>query len=174
MAVAPPRPATLDDVPALLDLADALVALDKTFDPSLDGAYNRSSAGVAWLKSSITDADACVRVCDATNAPGLAGMIVGRMDEAAPWRRINGKLAELELLSIAPAWRGHGIGKMLTDSFALWARERGAARLWVRVSAGNAGAIRFYQREGFGNYDVILEHPLPSCQDSMHFRKISS
>jgi GNAT superfamily N-acetyltransferase len=174
MPVPPPRPATLEDVPALLDLSDDLVALDWIFDSTLDKTYNRSTAGVEWLKSSIADADTCVRVCDIANATGLSGMIVGRMDEAAPWRRTNGMLAELELLSIAPSWRGQGIGKMLTDAFAHWARERGATRLWVRVSAGNAGAIRFYQREGFGDYDLILERNLPDVQDPTHLRKISS
>jgi ribosomal protein S18 acetylase RimI-like enzyme len=30
----------------------------------------------------------------------------------------------------------------------------------VRVSAANARALRFYRREGFGDYDVILERAL--------------
>lgn len=154
-----PRRATPADLPALLDLADALVALDRTFDPSLDANYNRSAAGRAWLEESLDDPAACVRVLDGP-AGTLDGMLIGRIEAAAPWRATGGPLAELEMLSVTPARRGQGLGKVLVDAFARWAGDRGAARLWARVSAANAGAIRFYKREGLADYDVILERPL--------------
>ncbi len=155
----PPRPATLADLPEILDLADELFRHDRQFDPSLDSGYNRSPEGTAWYKDSIEDKDACVLVAE--NAAGkLAGILVGRMDEPAPWRAVGGMLAELEFLCVSPEARSGGIGGALTRAFSDWARSRNAKRIWVRVSAGNTAGVRFYKREGFGDYDTILERIL--------------
>lgn len=52
---------------------------------------------------------------------------------------------------VDPEFRGHGIGerllKKLTDSFI----REGARMLLVDTDAENLGAIRFFQRNGFGN-----------------------
>jgi GNAT superfamily N-acetyltransferase len=158
-----PRPATAADIPALLDLADALVAHDRQFDPSLDPAYNRSPEGIAWLREAIADSEALVLVIDgdATGdgaaTGGLRGMLFGRIEQPEPWRNTGGPLAELEMLCVIPTGRGRGVGKLLVGAFSAWARKRGAVRLWARVSAENTRAIAFYQRELFQNYDVILE-----------------
>jgi GNAT superfamily N-acetyltransferase len=154
-----PRPASGADIPALLSLADALVAFDRTFDPSLDPSFNRSPEGLAWLRETLADADACVFVVDGTDG-GLDAMLFGRLEPAEPWRDTGGPLGELEMLCVSPDVRGRGLGKVLVEAFTAWARERGAVRLWVRVSAGNAGALRFYRREAFADYDVILERSL--------------
>jgi ribosomal protein S18 acetylase RimI-like enzyme len=158
------RTATEADIPQLLELADRLVEYDRQFDPSLDPLYNRSADGLAWLRAALADPAALVLVAAgsaAGNAAGsVVGMLFGRLEDAEPWRDTGGLLAELEMLCVAPAVRSAGIGKRLTDAFAAWARERGATRAWVRVSAGNIAAIRFYQRELFADYDVILERPL--------------
>jgi GNAT superfamily N-acetyltransferase len=162
------RRAVTADIPALLELADVLVAYDRQFDPSLDPAYNRSEEGTAWLRESLVDTNALVLIAsanaDAGNATPL-GMLFGRLEESEPWRATGGVLAELEMLCVVPEGRGRGIGKKLVEAFAAWARERGAVRLWVRVSAENSGAVRFYQRELFRDYDVVLERRIgsPSC-----------
>lgn len=153
-----PRRATAADIPGLLDLSDALVEYDRRFDPSLTLSYNRSPEGLAWLEETLADTDALVLVSDGgPGTGGLRGMLFGRIEEAEPWRDTGGPVAELEMLYVAPTERGHGTGKTLVDSFSAWAKERGAMRLWVRVSAGNKRAIAFYQRELFQDYDVVLE-----------------
>jgi GNAT superfamily N-acetyltransferase len=88
-------------------------------------------------------------------------MLFGCVAPAEPWRGGDSLLqAELEMLCVAPGARSTGVGKSLTDAFATWAREHGAVRASVRVSAANSRAIRFYQRELFRDYDVVLERPL--------------
>jgi GNAT superfamily N-acetyltransferase len=199
-----PRTATVADIPQLLTLSDVLVDFDRQFDPSLDPLYNRSEAGLAWLRETLEDPSACVFAVDAptvATATGvaravaarakarelsgggdgdggggggggggdgsdsgssgrLAGMLFGRVEAAEPWRLTGGPLAELEMLCVAPEFRGAGAGKLLAEAFEAWARGRGAVRLWVRVSAANAGALRFYKRGGFADYDTILERDL--------------
>jgi GNAT superfamily N-acetyltransferase len=154
-----PRPATPADIPGLLELTDLLVAHDRQFDPSLDIHFNHSPEGLAWLNETLAASDSCVFVLDGA-AAALDGVLFGHIEAPEPWRDTGGPLAELEMLCVAPSRRGQGAGKVLVDAFTAWAREHGAARLWVRVSAGNTGAVRFYRREAFADYDVILERPL--------------
>jgi ribosomal protein S18 acetylase RimI-like enzyme len=164
---AAPRRATAADIPALLDLSDALVEYDRQFDPSLTLSYNRSPEGVAWLQETLEDSDALVLVSGAEAGTGeLRGMLFGRIEAPEPWRQTGGPLAELEMLCVAPTGRGRGVGKSLVAAFSAWAQERGAARLWVRVSAENARAIAFYRRELFRDYDVILERDFNRSEQS--------
>jgi len=52
--------------------------------------------------------------------------------------------AEVCALYVAPGARGDGIGQDLLD-----AAKEGRDRLWLQVLEGNAGARRFYRRNGF-------------------------
>jgi GNAT superfamily N-acetyltransferase len=160
------RHATPADIPALLDLADELVAYDRTYDPSLDSRYNRSHEGMAWLTGVFTDADAAVFVSQTNPNAAPDGMLFGHVAPPPPWRETGGQLAEIEMLCVNAAQRGHGAGASLINAFAAWARKRGATRLAVRVSAPNIRSLHFYRREGFADYDIVLERPLQSLEES--------
>jgi GNAT superfamily N-acetyltransferase len=54
-------------------------------------------------------------------------------------------------LWVDPVARGQGIGDILVQSVATWAREQGAARVMLGVWDGNASAIALYQRNGFAD-----------------------
>ena len=58
---------------------------------------------------------------------------------------------EVHLLNItvAPAFRGQGWGRLMLDALALWARGEDAQWLWLEVRAGNARAQAIYERNGF-------------------------
>lgn len=47
-----------------------------------------------------------------------------------------------------PAWRGHGVGRLVLDTLRTWADERGL-RLYLDVEASNTSARRLYERYGF-------------------------
>ncbi|MFE2851842.1 GNAT family N-acetyltransferase [Streptomyces lavendulae] len=55
----------------------------------------------------------------------------------------------IEDIEVAPGHRGRGIGRALMDLAAGFARERGAAHLWLEVSSVNAPAVHAYRRMGF-------------------------
>lgn len=69
-----------------------------------------------------------------------------------PLMRIIDSIADgdfyLQAIAIDEQLRGDGLGALLMDSFEQRARESGASRLALDVSAGNQGAIRFYERRG--------------------------
>jgi GNAT superfamily N-acetyltransferase len=50
---------------------------------------------------------------------------------------------------VAPEHRGRGIAQALLERLIGWARERGAARMELGVTAGDSPAVRLYERLGF-------------------------
>ncbi|MEQ8292411.1 MAG: GNAT family N-acetyltransferase [Roseovarius sp.] len=58
---------------------------------------------------------------------------------------------EAELLTIAtdPARRRQGLGRETLTAFEIGAAERGASRIFLEVSAGNAAAIALYRFAGY-------------------------
>ncbi len=63
----------------------------------------------------------------------------------APWNR----RLTIDDIEVSPAHRGRGIGRGLMEHAAGFARERGAAHLWLEVSTVNAPAVHAYRRMGF-------------------------
>jgi ribosomal protein S18 acetylase RimI-like enzyme len=61
----------------------------------------------------------------------------------------------VEVISVwvSPAARGHGVGDALIAAILEWARERSAATVKLAVAAGNAAAVRLYERHGFAVTD---------------------
>ena len=57
-------------------------------------------------------------------------------------------------LAVLPAHRGRGIGRLLLQEAERRARARGSSKLTLEVHASNEGAIRLYQRFGFGSWDT--------------------
>jgi len=59
--------------------------------------------------------------------------------------------AEAQVVSMwtAPEYRRHGIGRLLIDEVAAWARGRNCTRLQLMVTSVNYSAILFYGRLGF-------------------------
>jgi GNAT superfamily N-acetyltransferase len=88
-------------------------------------------------------------VRDPGGGPALAYAFVRREHAPAttwPDRRV----LDLETLSVAPAARGQGLGTALLAA----AEDR---TLVLTAVAQNAGALRFYEREGFIPSYVVLE-----------------
>lgn len=75
-----------------------------------------------------------------------AGALCGFADVTyAPWNR----RLTVEDIEVAPGHRGRGVGRALMELAAGFARERGAAHLWLEVSSVNAPAVHAYRRMGF-------------------------
>jgi ribosomal protein S18 acetylase RimI-like enzyme len=68
--------------------------------------------------------------------------------ESVTWEA-GDRLAELETLSVLPAFRGHGIGTRLFERLGRELADVGVVDLAVRVLSTNDRARRFYERRGF-------------------------
>jgi ribosomal protein S18 acetylase RimI-like enzyme len=101
-------------------------------------------------------------------ADGHARLLIARREERAvgyamvtvgpgpPTWDIGELVAELESLAVAEDQRGAGIGSLLVAAARASAHELGAQRLSVGVAHANAGALRFYAREGFAPFYLQL------------------
>lgn len=61
----------------------------------------------------------------------------------------RGNLHYIAHVSVAPAYRGHGIGTALVQHLLDQGRQRGRSRAALDVAADNHGAFVFYRRLGF-------------------------
>ena len=77
---------------------------------------------------------------------------------AATWD-LGDVVAEIETLSVLREERGSGVGATLMQASRNWALERGATSIAVGLAHTNAGARRFYEREGFAPFylEMVLD-----------------
>ena len=61
-------------------------------------------------------------------------------------------LVNVHDVAVLSGYRGQRIGERMLELVEALALERGACKLTLEVLNSNAGAIKLYQRVGFGNY----------------------
>lgn len=127
----PIRLATLDDVPALVDLNDQLgypttePELRERLQPILAGSEDavlvahENGQPIGWVHVAIE------RGLEASNVAGLRGLVV---DEGH---------------------RSGGVGRALLAAAEAWALDHGCAEVTVRSRVTRERAHRFYEREGY-------------------------
>ena len=75
------------------------------------------------------------------------------MDVADSWIedtwKTGDRIGEIESLSVLPAYRGSGLGSELLERLEGHLRECGVDDLILGALAGNADAIRLYERRGY-------------------------
>jgi ribosomal protein S18 acetylase RimI-like enzyme len=93
----------------------------------------------------------------ARHHPGVVGYAFVRLDEGSDDTfPLGERHAELYSLSVAPAWRGRGIGTMLLDFVDAELASREIRDLSISVMVGNAGAQRLYERRGLQPAEIVL------------------
>jgi aminoglycoside 6'-N-acetyltransferase I len=133
------RPARLEDLPALVELAGAFYAEDGFTTPR-----EQLTANLIVLLDSDTSR---VAVADHTTA-GLIGFAI----TTTTFGLENGLIAELEDLYVDPEHRGGGLGDRLIGDSADWAHGRGATQLELVVAPNGRDVQRlhaYYLRRGF-------------------------
>lgn len=77
-------------------------------------------------------------------AAEAGGVLAGFVDF-----RISGKTAWIRGIAVDKEFEGMGLGGALLESAAEKAFRSGCAKIKLKVSAGNARAISFYEKHGF-------------------------
>jgi ribosomal protein S18 acetylase RimI-like enzyme len=144
--------------PLRVETAPLLAAALATMDPWLSLGYT-SEALTRYLMHS----EAALHRFEIR----VEGKTAGAVSVRDPWLRGP----YLELFGIFQPWQGVGVGKAVLGWFTEGARQRGG-NAWALVSSENAGARRFYRREGFceiaplpglvaeGNDEILLRKQL--------------
>jgi GNAT superfamily N-acetyltransferase len=131
------RPATPDDVPAILNFIRELAAYER--EPNAVVATEADLLRDGWAEP--TRFTALIAEYDSSPA-GFALYFT----TYSTWRGHHG--IRLEDLYVTPALRGHGIGKALLSRLARIAVDQGCPRLEWDVLEWNEPAIAFYRSIG--------------------------
>ncbi|WP_133983989.1 GNAT family N-acetyltransferase [Kribbella voronezhensis] len=157
------RPASMDDLDGVVASTAALFAEDAGERDPLRNPNWPEQHGTQWCRELLSNPNALVLV--AVAGAGVGGHLVGNLyDPSDMWTVAR---AELVSMYVRPELRGQGVGGQLVDSFAEWARSRGAASLQVTAYAANAAALALYQSRGFAPLSITLtadagEPPTPT------------
>ena len=63
--------------------------------------------------------------------------------------KVGGDQADVMTIGVAPHARGRGAGAAILDALLDWARQAGAAEIFLDVRPSNEGAIALYNSRGF-------------------------
>jgi GNAT superfamily N-acetyltransferase len=109
----------------------------------------------AWYLEMLAGGDDAVLIAERDGRPvGYAFLhLHDGPDDTWP---VDGRWAEVVSLSFLPEERGGGIGTALLDAVDAELAARGIRDLQVAVMAGNADALRLYQRRGLEPAEVVL------------------
>lgn len=174
------RPARPDDAPALARLADMAgdglpswwwSRLAPCADPFATGAARaaRGEGCFSWRNAVVAEAGGAVRGCvlgyplDPPAAAGDAAHPVFAPLDAL--ESAAGRCFYVNFLGVEDGWRGRGLGARLLSAAHAAAAAAGRRRLALIASGANAGALRFYAREGFAR---LAERPAVAWSDGAH------
>jgi GNAT superfamily N-acetyltransferase len=115
-----------------------------------DSWQRRRAQYEGWLGNG----EAVLLIAESESRP-VGYAVVRPLEAPATWE-IGERGAELESLAVLSDARRGGVGRMLIAAVRDVARRWGAAHLSVGVAHANHDAIRFYEREGFEPFYVLM------------------
>ena len=139
------RPAAPADRAAMRALVPRLRAFgDVPFRPA--DAHDRAEGGALEHALDAPDPAALLVVAEAEGVGGIAGVCYAR---AGTDYFTGERLGHLDILAVADAAEGRGVGRALIAAAEAWARASGFRLLDLNVFASNARARAVYERAGF-------------------------
>ncbi len=138
------EPATIDDIPHLADLLAILFAQEADFTPDRD----RQVRGLQQILTAPTTGCIFAARSESTVIGMVALLFTVSTAEGEP-------VCWLEDMIVHPDWRGSGLGSRLLQYAIDYARAHHCARITLLTDQTNAGAIRFYERQGFQQSAMI-------------------
>ena len=136
------RPATLDDVPAILAFEQGVVTAERPFNDKLKSGeihYYDVADLVARSSSQVLVAEVSGR---------LVGTGHASIKESLGYLTHDAH-AYLGLMYVDPEYRGEGIIQSIIADLLQWARARGVTDFYLDVYAANQPALKAYEKFGF-------------------------
>lgn len=150
------RKAKSEDLDPILNLNKALFDYEMQFSDQYNLDWTYSETGKNYFRDRIQSESAIVLVAEENET--IIGYIVCYINKYS-FRRVN-PIAELENMFIDEKYRREGVGKILIQEVKEEAKKKGVKRLKVEALAKNNKALKFYESQGFEDFEVILETKL--------------
>lgn len=146
------RPATKEDLDALVQLVVRLKRLNAEFDPLLEVVPDIEQATRKYLEDSMASPTSVLLV--AIEGSKVVGMLKGDVEDRIFYKpKYAGVIKEFYIL---PEYRRRGIGKRLMIEGIEQLRRKGAEIIMASFPALNEIAINFYKKMGFRPVEYIF------------------
>ncbi len=150
------RKASKKDFGAIQKLNSLLFKREqKKFDSTLDISWPFSEEGEGYFERILSGKNGRAWLAEDDDKP--VGYLIGNIAQKVPKSRTIKKRAVLDNMFVLKNYRNKKIGGRLVKEFIAWAKENGADNLRVTAFASNKEAIKFYQQNGFQDYNRTLE-----------------
>lgn len=145
------RKALINDLDVIRGLNNELFKLEKeNYDPTLVNNWPLSEEGKEYFEDLINNHYVIVAIINNE----IVGYLAGSINEKGSYEEIQ--YGELNNMLIKDTYRGYGIGKQLINNFKEYCKSKGINNIKVVASCKNKGAINFYRKNGFEDFDITL------------------
>lgn len=146
------RKARPEDWQTIQKLNNDVFQNDKHNDSDMDSNWPYTEKGIQYYQDLANGTYGCCLIAEADNKS--VGHIILSKKTLTYFKSMY---VEVEYIGVSSEYRTKGIGKMLIDSAADWAKQQGANRLYLEAFWGNTEAVKFYKKNGFVEVGVQLE-----------------
>ncbi|OGF26387.1 hypothetical protein A2331_06500 [Candidatus Falkowbacteria bacterium RIFOXYB2_FULL_34_18] len=149
------KSATLDDLNNIQKFNLLLLKeLNKNCNQTNNCDWSLSKKGGEYFKERIIQNSGCVFIALINNK--IIGYLAGSIQEKQYYRKtINS--AEIDSFFVLNKFRRKYVGSQLFKTFIQWCNSKRIKRISVTTPYENIPAIKFYRKQGFADYDLILE-----------------
>ena len=144
------RPATIDDLPSLLNLEQGIIDSERPYDLFL----KKEDVAYYDIPNLISDSKAHLVAVE------LDGEIIGsgyaqiRPSKAC---HVHENHCYLGFIYLEPEHRGKAVGRAILDALKDWGVSQGMEHFHLNVYSENKSAIRAYEKAGFARVSVLME-----------------
>lgn len=143
------RKAVPADLVTLRAFEQGVVAAERPFDSTLRAGEVRYYD----LEALIASPKACLLVLQ--DEGPLVGCGYVRLEQAEPYFE-HSTFGYVGFIYVTPDRRGQGLSGTLIRALAAWAAQRDVLELRLEVYAGNAAAMRAYEKLGFARHLITM------------------
>ena len=139
------RKATIEDLNDITNLNNKLFKLEKeNYDDTLVENWPLSEDGNEYFQYVIV----------ATINNKVIGYLAGSINEKGSYEEVQ--YGEINNMFIDEKYRKYGIGKKLINEFKDYCKDNKIYNIKVEASYKNKGAIEFYHKNGFNEFNLTL------------------
>lgn len=152
-------PATFADIPEITRLFLKLHLYNASLDPRFALADDWQHHLALCIERTLDGQDQLAILAREQGRP--VGFLLAAVHRDSPLYR-HREWVDVEALYVERAWRGTGLADELIGRARVWAIELGLPALQLYVTASNARAINFYERQGFRQAQAVMRTMLPA------------
>lgn len=136
------RPATQNDLPALLLLEQKVIAAERPFNHSI----KRTRTAYYDLNHLVEHHDSCLLVAEINEKLIGSGYAQIRTSKQS---LNHDQHAYLGFMYVEAEYRGQGLNKRILDKLITWSKTHKITDFYLDVYEGNDAAIKAYEKVGF-------------------------